>query len=65
MIEQKRAEIVSCPLICREKELTSTIEKIKRRLYTQTSLRIEAKNHTPHSVLHKGMFLDLHNSAHR
>jgi hypothetical protein len=28
-------------------------------------LRIEAKNHTPHSALHKGMFLDLHNSAHR
>jgi hypothetical protein len=28
-------------------------------------LRIEAKNHTPHSALHKGMFLGLHNSAHR
>lgn len=27
--------------------------------------RIEAKNRTPHSALHKGMFFGLHNSAHR
>jgi hypothetical protein len=37
----------------------------KRRLHIQTSLRIEARNHTPHSALLKGMFLGLHNSAHR
>jgi hypothetical protein len=27
--------------------------------------KIEAKNHTPHCVYLKGMFFDLHNSAHR
>lgn len=27
--------------------------------------RIEAKNHTPHSVFQEGMFFGLHNSAHR
>ncbi len=31
----------------------------------QTSLRIEAMHHTPHSCAPKGTYIGLHNSAHR
>lgn len=42
------------------------LTKIKKDVcFHRRLLRIEAKNHTPHSVLQEGMFLDLHNSAHR